>query len=508
MAEPHIIPIQTPAKGLITAPALGEPVPGSLIAARDFFPRDCKTGRARLAIRPGYAVLGANTNAIAGFGILGNAHSETGGVQLFAMTSTTLYRWATGSTWSSCGTITTSASRTIHAASYGKVLYIATNAPYEKCDYDANNNGTPDWTIDAAHWTASNGGTIPPNCRIVATFEQRMVLAASVTVGGTIGNPNIVYFSRSGDPLDWNFTATDSQAACYFPIDEAITAAFQHNKNCFVLGTKSGMWIVLGNPSVGAIQKIDFTGGPINSSAWCKGNDGYTYVLTHNGLFRMAAGCGSPLEEVSRNLIPDSLIGLDGTNSTAYLVYDERFRCVHIYVEGTNAQRWLFDVNGGGFWPITAPAATILAAVRFGLADSATASGALVGTASGVMRLDSATALGGASTAYAEMLIPLAPMGQKALIQKAILALGSNTDDTTGTVTIYGGATATLTAAKTADRKSAPIAVSALLANHGTWFPRVGGQFVLVRFDQGDTTKFFSLDGGALYAIPNGLERG
>jgi hypothetical protein len=499
MAEPQLIKIDQPLKGRITRLPLEDQPQGSVVDSLDVVPRDCKTSRDRLSVRAGYASFGSGPTA--GLFTLGSAYDEPGGVQLMGCASGTLYRY-TSSAFSSVGSITSSTSRTIHAASFGKQLFIACNDPYKFYDYDAGDTGTPNHTI--ASWTASTAGTIPPNCRIVSTHMNRMVLLADPD------NPHVVNFSATDDPFDWDFTGTTSGTAIEVPIGEAATAGIPHNRECFVVGTKGGMWIFRGNPAAGGaiVEQFEFSVGPINSSAWCKGDNGYTYILTHNGLYRMAAGCGSPAEEVSRSLIPDSLIGLDGTNDKAYLVYDERLRFIHIYIEGTNAQYWLYDVDGGGFWKITTPGSTILAAHRFGPAYSAMASGALVATSGGVKRLDSATALGGSSAAYATLLMNLAPLGQKGLVQKAVAHFSSNSTDSSGTVTLYGGETAALAAALSNDRKSAPITISKLSSNHGTWYPRAGGHSLAVKILQVNTSAHWSLEGFMLQVLPNGIERG
>ncbi len=498
MPEPQIVKLEQPLKGCITATPLDDQPQGSVFDSINVLPRDCKTGRACLSTRPGYATL--STGPTAGLFLLGAAYNEPGAVQLMGASASALYRFTSGS-FSSVGSITASSSRTIHAASYGKWLFVACNAPYKFYDYDADNNGTPDHTI--ASWTATTAGTIPPNCRIVSTHMGRIVLLADPA------NANVVNFSASDDPFDWDFSDETSGAAISIPIGEAATAGFPHTNDCFIVGTKSGMWIIQGNPAASGsiVRQFEFTVGPINSSAWCKGDSGYTYVLTHNGLYRIAGGCGTPAEPVSRNLIPDALIGLDGTNSKAYLVYNERFRFVEIHIMGTNAASWCYDVDGGGFWEITAPGTGILAAFRFGPADSATASGALVATDSGVMRFDNTAGIGGGTDAFASIMLNMAPHGQKALIQKGVAAFSDNTDDTSATVEIFGGESATAAATQAADRKST-VTIGQLLANHGTWFPRVGGKAAALTITQGSTSNYWSLEGLSLYTLSNGTERG
>lgn len=493
------VPVQTlqlrpPYKGKVTKQALNDQQPGTVYDSRDFVPFDGRTGRSRLSVRPGYSAFGSLAN-VAGFALLGSAYSETGGVQLFAMTASAVSKW-TGSAWSNVGSITTSASRTIHAAGIGTTLYIACNNPYKKVAY---NGGSP--TI--ATYAADTAGTIPSDCRLICAWNSRIVLAADPS------NPHVINFSRVDDPFDWDFTQEDNGTALSDSVDEAITCIFLHTHDCLVVGTKSGMWVYTGNPSQsGTKRKFAFSGGPVNSTAWCKTADDYTYFISHNGLYKMAPGCGSPPEEVSRNLIPGDLIGIDGTNTTAVLVYDERFRGIQIHCQGTNAQSWFYDVDGGGFWKITAPGTSVLAAYRFGLADSVTASGALVATSSNVMRLDSATALGGASAAYATILMGLSPLGQKMLIQNGTVLFGENTDDTSATVDLCAAQSPVDAVALTSDRKDS-ITIVKLQGNHNNWcMPRVGGQAIALKITQGDTSKYISLEGAAFQARSSGRERG
>ena len=502
MAEQQTIRLEQPLKGKVTATALSDQPSGTVIASKDVLPRDCKTDRARLSVRPGYSAPASTLAGAVGFGVLGGAFSMPGGIMLCAVTHDTLYYWS-GSGWSSLGTFTDSTSRTIHMASYGKWLFIACNTPYYYYEFaDAGNNATPDNAAVAWDGTET-AGTLPTNCRIVARYGSRIALLADPA------NPHVVNFSRSDDPFNWDTSATDSGKAISIPIGEAATCGFEHNRNCFIVGTRHGMWIFRGNPgaSNAVVEQFAFVTGPINSSAWCKSADDWTYYLGINGLYRMPPGCGEPPQEVSRNLIPDALIGLDGVNSKAYLVYNERFRGVEIHVQGTNAASWFFDVDGGAFWEISAPGTSILAAFRYGPLDSSTASGSLVGTSSNVMRLNNATALGGSDLAYVTMLYPLAEIGNKGLIVKDTTQFSSNTDDTTGIVAVHGGSTAELAAALTTERKES-VTIAELQNNNYTWFPRVGGTFAVKKITQGSTSKHWSLEAASFTMQPNGIERG
>lgn len=488
MADSQII-LQQPLAGKLTATALSDQPPATVVDSRDVWPIDAKTGRSRLAVRPGYATIGSLAGA-AGFAILGNASGEPGGIQLFAFTSSGAYTW-TGSGWGYAGgSLTASASRTIHAASYGNKLYVACNDPYKSITY----GGSP---------TTWNPTSIPTNCRIISRFGPRLVLLADPA------NPDDVNFSKADDPDGWDTSDETSGGAVTISIGEAATSAFEHTRGCFIVGTRHGMWVFRGNPksATAILEKFTFVSGPINSSAWCKAADEWVYYIGIDGLYKIPPGCGDPPQEVSRNRIPDGLLGLDGVNSKAYLVYNERFRGVEIHIQGDNAASWFYDVDGGGFWPMTAPGSGILAAFRFGPLDSTTAAGSLIGTSAAVMRLDNTQPLGGASAAYATLLMPLAQPGNKGLITKSVQQFAANTDDTGGTVALYCGATAEFATALTTDRKES-VTIGELQNNNSTWYPRVGGTFAALKITQADTAKHWALEAGSFTAAANGIERG
>jgi hypothetical protein len=490
----RIVKLGPPYLGKVTRTSLQDQPTGSFLDCRDFLPFDGKTDRTRLSVRPGFAALGGTRAGLAMLHTMPKASAAYGAV-LMGCSSTDLYEWDGVSTWTSVGTINTSASRAIHAAHYGLTLYIASNISAGDYDKYSVAGGLQDWDATV--------GTIPQDCILICEWGSRIVLSGGVT------EPHVVYMSRVDDPEDWNYGETDTGAPIASPTAGAIRAIIPHNRECLIAGFHNGMQIFRGNPTKGgSLEWLSHIVGPISGKAWCKSPQDITYILSHDGLYRIMPGCGAPPESISRELIPDSLIGLDGVSHQAYLGYDERFNVIHIYVEHSSlSQRWLYDVKGGGFWPITSPGSSIYAVHRYGPADSSTASGTAIAMSTNVVRFDNATALGGSDEAYAKWLVELEDEGKSARISKANFVFGSNTTDTTGTVTFYGGENA-YDASQAGTSRKAQVTIATLQANHGNTRPRVGGQSALIHLAQTDSAQHISLEGATLSVDSTGVEKG
>lgn len=487
--------IVPPVGGVVRSSSYQDQKPWTMLDSRDFWVYDAKAERDRLAVRPGFASYGSqnNVNLIYWINV---APSETSQRVLITATGGNLYTWPSGSATNVGSGIDTG--RNVQAAVYLDTIYIANNTP-KKLVYGGS----------VANWEGSVDDIDPPsNARLICEWGNRIVMAGVTTA------PHIWYMSRIGDPDDWSYVIDDVSSPVSATdldggqISGPITSLIPHNRECILFGTADGITVLRGNPLDGGnLENISHVVGPINGTAWCKTADDWTYFLTRDGLYRMAPGCGTQPISVSREKVPDSLLGLDGVANKAYLAYDARFRCVHIYVEGTLAQRWHFFPKNEAFMPVTAPGSSILAIGRFDPIETADKSGVLVGTSSGLMRLDRTAALGGASAAYAKIgPLRLAPtLGEKSSINRAAIKWGDNTNDDNGTVDFYGGVSGEAVVALPASRKT-PSKVSSYYSGH-IYHVQVGGQAGMIVITQADTSKHISFEEATLYTVARGKER-
>jgi hypothetical protein len=492
------INIRAPLAGVVRRTSFQDQPPYALFDARDFLPFDYKTGRERLAIRPGWVSYGShnNTNLIATLNVapLDTPHQRI----LITADGGNLYSWSGESTSLLGSGITTG--RNVQSAPYVQELFIA-------------NDGVPKVYKHASgtlvDWVATEGD-VPEDCRLICEWANRIVLAAPPD------NPNAWFMSRIDDPYDFLFAEDDTASAVASSdivggqISEPITSLIPHNRDCIILGTANSLRVWRGNPVDGGyLESIAHVTGPVNGTAWCKTADDWTYLLTRDGLYKMPPGCGTNPTKVSREIIPESLLAIDGVNNKAFLAYDVRFCGIHIYVTGDSPEYWYFDAVHGGFWPFSVPGASILAIGRHDPIETADESGVLVGTSTGLKRLDRTAPLGGNLKAYAHT-GPFrleSMLGRKSMVRRTVYKFGENTNDFKATIDFYGAENAEAVTSLPTGRKHR-VTYETLAANHNSTNPRIGGQAGLIAINQVNTQKHISFEMATLFAGHTGQERG
>ncbi|MBK7363158.1 MAG: hypothetical protein IPJ01_12785 [Micavibrio sp.] len=221
-----------------------------------------------------------------------------------------------------------------------KISSVASGELTLTTDCATDTGGTASWYITRApkvydyktnaltQWTATvSKGFVPPTQPLICLYRDRLVLA-----GGS-DSPHLWYMSRQGDPLDWNYGATDparavaglsSQAGV---IGEPITALCPHGDICLVIGCKSSLWILRGDPAYGGqIDNLSHNIGIVDKFAWTyvpnvsADNSGTLIFLSLDGVYMLGAGCGAsePIS-ISREKMPEELLHVDSNLVEAQL---------------------------------------------------------------------------------------------------------------------------------------------------------------------------------------------
>ena len=288
-------------------------------------------------------------------------------------------------------------------------------------------------------WTATTG-TTPKDCKLICEYRDRLVLA------GEVYNPHRWYASRSGNPLDFNYGVFDATSATAYSnylggqIGEPIQALIPHGNDCLVLGAQDAIYVMKGDPANTGSQlvKVDDVVGVLSARSWCKTAADDTVLLTRDGLYYMPSGCGQPPISISREKIPEELIGLTASDLFINLVYDPLLRCIHIWAVddgdgGTPAVTtcWLYHWEQKAFWPVTLPAAMQPTAVHdFSPLGTANKSSVLLGGYDGIVRQINKAAVDDDATdfaSYVDILYQISPnIATKSIIQMIRIALGTN----------------------------------------------------------------------------------
>lgn len=345
------IDLQFPIGGVSKQFAFQSQPPFTTVSASNVWPTQWSTGRARGATRLGLDSFGSSIGAPqnscpatwtnAGTTHYGVAVATTGGAYVSTSAGFT-------------GAITDTAGNFCSVAIFNNILFFARGA--STCLHRTlTTPGSGAGTVLTA-----TEGTAPTNCGLVSVHGNRLVL-----FGDTSG-ANQIYFSRAGEYAKWDYTEQSRAAAVAFSgtgaqIFEPITAGMSHTHGCFLFGTTDSIHVLRGNPasSGASLDTISHEVGPLNNACWTKVNNGWTYMLTRDGLYRYPPGCpeGEP-ESVSRERLPEELVdinpGLVGHHAS--IGYDRRWRGLHIYVtKGSTRAYYFYNLmpNYEGFWPMT-----------------------------------------------------------------------------------------------------------------------------------------------------------
>lgn len=196
---------------------------------------------------------------------------------------------------------------------------------------------------------ASAAGTVPTGCSLACMYGGRLVLA-----GG-----NVVYFSRLGAPLNFDFHWTLSN-----PTDRGNAIAETTATEPFAFGPEATALIPLGDrlvvacenemhavagPAIGGTRLLLSRGlGVIGPRAWCQLPDGSVMFLSRAGLAVLPRQ-GVP-ELLSRSVLPSEFLDVVDTVSMAYDVAEHG---VHIAITPDEGQgtHWFLDLDTKGFFP-------------------------------------------------------------------------------------------------------------------------------------------------------------
>ena len=209
--------------------------------------------------------------------------------------------------------------------------------------------------------TIDNGkpkGIMPTGCPLIAVFRDRIVLG---------GNPpHIFYFSRAGDPFDWNFgddpddpaRATGGASGLTGMIGKPLTAICRSADDYLILGTATEIWALHGDPVSGG-QMLDLSDkvGIVAADAWTRVPDGGMVFLSHDGLYKLAPG-GNSRPQILSDRLPRELRDINLNTVWPILAYEPRAKGVKVYLSPQSAdasgqgldRHWLYELQTDAFW--------------------------------------------------------------------------------------------------------------------------------------------------------------
>ena len=209
------------------------------------------------------------------------------------------------------------------------------------------------FTSGVLPWVATDGD-LPEKCRLVAYWMGRVVLAAPTD------DPRLVYFSRVGDPFDWDYGADPPETAALalansrfgLPAEPVIALIPGADDILYVCGSTT-INAMVGDPSAGGQFVLVSPGvGIIGPRAWCIDDHGVIYFMGVGGLYKMV-GASQPVN-VSGSRLGTDFDNTDASGLFVQLEFDPVSRCIYIFRTNTDATGYsehvVYDLATDSFW--------------------------------------------------------------------------------------------------------------------------------------------------------------
>jgi hypothetical protein len=208
-----------------------------------------------------------------------------------------------------------------------------------------NTAANGDWTItvltantfslngSTGNGAYTSGGTavvrrVGSKCSLIAVWGGRIVLSGLAT------DPNNIFMSAVGDPLDWEYSPevqTVEQAvagnltAGYGKNADIVTALIPTTDDVLIIGGANSIRKLLGNPAEGGlnVSVTDIT-GIAPGKAWCQSPEGVIYFFgSRGGVYRMDPQGGIP-NRLTATSIDERLADINIDANVIRLLWDDR----------------------------------------------------------------------------------------------------------------------------------------------------------------------------------------
>lgn len=247
-------------------------------------------------------------------------------VKFVAVSNGNIRTFTTSAISTPSGTPTLDASsQFISSAVIYRKLYLSDGLSYKVYD--------PKTDTVSTH-TASSAGTIPPRCKLMCAWRNRLVLARDPD------NPSNYFMSAVGDPANWDFFPPDSpiptqalkgvNAIPGRPSD-LINTLIPYSDDLLIIGGERSIRRFTGDPAAGGqIDLISDTYGTGFGPCWAKAPDGTLFVyMSRGGVLRMSPG--SLPVPITDGVIERRFRAIDLATYYMQLVWDTREFGLRVY---------------------------------------------------------------------------------------------------------------------------------------------------------------------------------
>lgn len=206
-------------------------------------------------------------------------------------------------------------------------------------------------------WTAETDGLMPRDCRLVAQWRNRLVLARDSE------DPYNWYMSAVDDPYNWNYypsVVTSTQAVAGNsadlggPMPDIVNALIPYNDDLLLVGGDSSIYRITGDPMAGGyLDLISDQTGVAFGKAWAKDPYGAVYFFgTKGSVYRMTPS--GKMEDLGAG-IPDDLEDVDLSTYAVRLIWDYEMDGLRVLITpygsgGTLLTHYFWERTLGAWW--------------------------------------------------------------------------------------------------------------------------------------------------------------
>lgn len=356
-------------------------------------------------------------------------------------------------------------------------------------------------------------GTAPTDCRLAMTF------AGAPWLAGAPDNPHVFTCGRTNDITDWDSSKEDEGAAFESTgaflglITEPLTAMFAFAEDRAIFGCEESLWMLTGHPRRGGrLEIVSSSAGILGQWAWTATPSGQVFFMSRGGLMQIDRTQFGTLivSEVSKNKIPDELIGLpiDVFNPTVCVGYDSRWNALIITVRGDRQQAWRYGLKNGSFERMELSEYPLIMKA-FNPLVSPDASG-LMFAGDTIRRFDRTGSEEINSLALVGPVEISQSVSQATMIEQAVIMLGGGSNDSDAIFRFHTGPTsqvAGLRAESGAENYMHEVTAGAISGGSRRCRPQLAGAGLVFTIEQTASTGRIVFDGLQLQCSDAGLTR-
>ncbi|KKL08981.1 hypothetical protein LCGC14_2570420, partial [marine sediment metagenome] len=201
-----------------------------------------------------------------------------------------------------------------------------------------------------------SAGSVPTNCRAIAIYAQRLVLA------GDTAAPNTWNMSAPEDFTNWDYAEGpgNPDPAVTGTISPAIVSLIPFRDDLLIFGCANSLLMMRGDPVTGSIDLLSPIHGVIDQAAWAYGPNEELFLLGRDGLYFVMPEKQSDrirVHPLSKAKVPRELLDVHRDSAYVTMLYDLRHDGIHIFLtptlEGSHGLHWWFDLTSQSFWPVS-----------------------------------------------------------------------------------------------------------------------------------------------------------